>query len=271
MINRRVTRVVLNTAEITSDLIKPNGSGVAMVLDTPDALYVGYHGKFASRYLQVGTVNSNTANLIAKYWDGAAWVDVDDFIDQTYVGGSTLGASGFISWANKDDWRARSLTGIDSDVSLYWIQLTVDATLSVGTTLSSILNIFSDDELLASYYPELVSDTRFLPSGKTNFLDQHLAAKDAVVLRLKQRAMIDDESQVIDANAVAIAAVHKAAHIIIQPIATSDVTRELAKEAKTAFDEEINRTSLRLDLDKDGEVSELESSEQVSVFYVRRG
>lgn len=271
MINRRVTRVLLNSTEITSSLTKPNGSPVAMALDTPDALYLGYHGKFASRYIQVGTGNADPVNLIAKYWNGSAWQDVDDFIDQTLVGTSTLAASGFLSWANKEDWQARSLSGIDSDVSLYWIQLTVDAAVTPSTTLLSILNIFSDDELLASYYPELISDTRFLPSGKTNFLDQHVAAKDAVVLRLKQRAMIDDESQVIDANAVAIAAVHKAAHIIIQPIATSDVTRELAKEAKSSFDEEINRTSLRLDLDKDGQVSELESSEQVSVFYVRRG
>src|SRR5262245_1918609 len=98
MINRRITRVVLNTTEITDFLESANAANYVLPLLTTDALYLGYHGKFTARYFQVGVANPNTAELSVQYWDGSNWQDVDDLLDQTSLGGKTLSASGFISW-----------------------------------------------------------------------------------------------------------------------------------------------------------------------------
>ena len=270
MVNRRVTRVILNTTEITDSLVKPNSTAVAMALLTTDALYVGFHGKFASRYIQVNTANTTASVLTVQYWNGSAFTAVDDLLDQTSSGGKTFAQSGFISWQNKLDWAISTQTGIDTDVSLYWIKLTVSADLLAGTKIASILNIFSDDVLMSVYAPELISDTNYLPSGKTNFLDQHVAAKDLIVLRLKQRHVIDDESQIIEPNQVSIAATYAAAWLILNPIATSDDTKELASRMHSEFEDEIGRVTIAVDINKDGQLSAGERLQQESIFIRRR-
>lgn len=270
MINRRITRVLLNSTEITGFLNKPNSTNYVTALQTTDALYLGLHGRFACRYFQVGVANAVVSTLTVEQWDGSAWVAVDDLVDQTSVGGATLAQSGFISWVNKSTWVQSTQTGVDADVSLYWVRIKVSANLTGTTALKSILNVYSDDQLLAAYFPELVSDANYLPSGKTNFLDQHVAAKDLVVLRLKQRKMIDDESQIIDPNDVAIASVYAAAKLILQPIATSEDSKTLLVMAAGGFDAEIGKVSFSVDQDGDGIVSELETVQSFSVEVTRR-
>jgi len=269
MINRRVTRVVLNTTEVTDALVKPNSTPLTTALLTTDFLYVGFHGRFASRYFQVGTVNAVVSTLTAQFWDGTNWVAVDDLVDQTSLGGAVFAQSGFISWQNKDNWVQRSITGIDTDIELYWIRFSVSVNLTGTTSLRSVLNIFSDDAMLTVYAPELISDANYLPSGKTNFLDQHVAAKDYVVLRLKTRKAIDDESQVIDINNVSMAAVYACAWLILAPIATSDASKELRDTMKAAFEEEVSKVTFAVDQNGDGQVDESER-EQVTSFFIER-
>jgi hypothetical protein len=205
-----------------------------------------------------------------SYWNGTSWAAVDDLSDQTSLNGDTLGQDGFISWTNKADWVKKSLTGVDTDIQLYWIKVTVSANLSASTKLHSVLNLFCDQTLLSAYYPEIVSNTAFLPRGKQNFLDQLIAAKDLIVTRLKQRHLIEDESQVIDINSVAMAAVHACAWIILAPIATSDSTKELRDQAFKAMNDEVNQLSLGVDQDKDGIVTEAERSSISSITTVVR-
>lgn len=269
MINRRVTRTILNTTETTA-LTSLNSAGLSFVLLTTDSFYIGFHGKFSARYFQMSVVNSATSVMSVDYWNGSEWASVDDLVDQTSVGGKTFAQSGFVSWSNKSDWTKRSLTGIDDDIQLYFVRVKVSVDLSLLTKIASVLNLFSDDALLRSYYPEIISNVAYLPSGKTNFLDQHLAAKDLVVLRLKQRRMIDDESQVIDINMVAVAAVHACAWIILSPIATSDDSKEIRDTAFKALGEELSQLTLGVDSNKDGVVSEVERSVSTSTMVVRR-
>ena len=270
MINRRITRVLLNDTEITADVSTPDSVQTTIDLTTADHIYLGFHGRFASRYIQIHTANNTASVLSAQYWDGTTWSDVDDFIDQTASGGKTLSQSGFISWVNKTNWVVRSMTGIDSDVELFWIRLSVSQDLGASTKLHSVLNIFSDDSILRAYFPELVTDTNYLPSGKTNFLQQHMAAKDLVTLRLKQRKMIQDESQIIDSNDVSVAAVYAAAMLILQPIATSPASEALFKTAQMGFDQEISKVSFAVDQDSDGIVDEEERTQSFSVGVFRR-
>ena len=270
MINRRVTRVVLNSTEVTSKLTTPNAADYVPVLTTSDALYLGYVGKFASRYVQVSIANAVVSALTVEYWDGTAWVAVDDLIDQTAVGGATLAQSGFISWVNKDNWAESSLAGVDVDVQMFWVRIKVSVNLTPTASIKSILNLFSDDALLRGYFPELVSDTNYLPSGKSNFLDQHVSAKDLVVLRLKQRKLISHESQILEPNDVAVAATYAAAMLILQPIATSEAVKSLLAIAQAGFDNEISKVDFAIDADQDGTVSEQEREQISEVWVVRR-
>lgn len=267
MLNRRITRVVLNTTEVTEKANSINSDPLVLNIDETAAVYIGYHLPFASRYFYVTVANAVAAtSLTVEYWNGSAWTAVDDLIDQTSSGGITLAQSGFISWQNPGDWQPSAQTGVDADVELYWIRLKVNDQITATTAVQAILNLFSDDNMLRAYYPELITDTRYLPASRTNFLEQHQMAKDLVVLRLKQRKVIEEEGQVIDVNEVAVAATHACAWMILNPIATSDETRAQRDDAQKNFDNEISLLNFSVDENKDGAVS---SSERDSIRSMR--
>lgn len=267
MLNRKVLRVIYNGSEVTSSVSVPGGSGIGPAL-TSDSIYIGYTGKFASRYIEVKTLNVITSVMTCKYWNGSTFVLVDDFQDQTSLGGKSLAQSGFISWENQSDWQASNLSGMDSDVKLFWIKLE----LSVNTSgvIGSFLNLFCDDGLIKAYYPEMLSDARYLPPGQTNFLPQYIAAKNLCVLRLKQRKVISEESQIIDINQVAIAAVHAAAWITISPIAVSDASKMLSDAAEASFSDEILRLFFDVDDNNDGIIEPIETQNVFSSVGVFR-
>jgi hypothetical protein len=196
--------------------------------------------------------------MTVSYWNGSAFIAVDDLQDQTSSGGKTLAQSGFISWVNKSDWALSTLTGVDTDIQLYWVRITFSVNTTASVILKAVINLFADDQLLQAYYPEFISNASYYPTSRTNYLEQHLAAKDYVVLRMKQRRLIDDESQIIDASSLAIAAVHACAWMILNPIATNEVNREMATRAKAEFENEIQMLQLDVDRNKDGIISDAE-------------
>jgi len=270
MINRDLTRTILNTTETTQSTSLIGGSALDLVLTTTDYFYVGYHGKFSTRYIEINTANTNASTMSVDYWDGTLWSPVDDLLDQTNNGGKTFAQSGFISWINKTDWKKRSLTGIDTDVELFWVRISVSADLSAGTKIYSVSNLFSDDGMLSEFYPELVSDTRWLPTGQTNFLKQHHAAKNLIISKLKQRNMIEAESNIIDINPVSIASIHACSMLILTPVATTEAMLEFYNRAKEAFDSELKNININIDVNQDGVVSDFEKERIYSVAVVRR-
>lgn len=265
MIHRNVTRTILNSAETTKETFSINSSTLLFELTTSDSFYVGYQGKFAARHFNFSTPSSVAGDITVQYWNGSAWAAVLDPVDQTY--GFTQ--SGFISWENQNDWQVQKLTPID-DVDLYWIKITVGTDLAIGTLLQSVVNLFSDDEMLRIYYPELITDSRYLPASRTNFLEQHQAAKDKIVQVMKQRRLITGEDQVIDINTVAIAATHMTAYMIYLPIATSEQVRILRDDAYKAAFSEIDQLALSVDQNKDGTISDAERSDFGETLLRRR-
>lgn len=260
-INRNITRTIKNTTETTIETQSPSATTLAFNLQTTDNFYIGFKKPFTTRYFCLDTVNATTSIVSIAYWDGDSFEAVEDVIDQTI--GFT--ESGFISWENKTDWRVVAQPGV-ADVELFWIRLTVSVNLDSGTLLQSVLNLFNDDVMLRQYYPELLSDARWLPPGRTTFIDQFLAAKNLVVQRLKRDQIIDDESQIIDINEVAIAAVYASAHIIFNPISPDEVDRERSKDAKDLMNSELNGVRLDLDLDDTGTIDEGEKDVGNIVF-----
>ena len=262
MLARRVTRVIFNTTEITQSTQDPTAAPTDLVMTGADFLYVGFQGRFAARHFNFNSLNTNASVLTIEYWDGSDWQAVKDLIDET-VG---FTKNGFISWINSSDWNKLAQTPI-VDVELFYVRISVSADLSAGTSIQSLLNLFCDDRLLRRFYPEIISDSRYLPPGRSDFIEQYIAGKDRVVIRLKQRKVIHDESQIIDINAVAEAAVHAVAKIILSPIDQDD---ELIKRADADFKNEINDLSKNADTSGDGKVSENEKRDPISGTVVRR-
>lgn len=256
MIYRKQTRTIKNTTETTRETSSISATTVAFALQTSDAFYVGFHEPFNTRYFLMGTANQTAATLTVKYWNGSDWTAVTDQIDQTL--GFTQ--NGWISWSNTGTtpWVRKNQTGITADEELYWIQITTGTNLHASTTLQAVMNLFCDATLLRTYYPELVSDTRYLPPDRNDFMEQFVAAKDRVVLRLKQMHAISDEAQILDINEVAVAATHAAAHIILFPITKNNPDDTRAADAEEAFNNELNLARHSFDLNQDGEIDEPE-------------
>lgn len=261
MINRRVTRTVLNSTETTVYTNSPKSDPLTFELLSTDSFYIGFHGKFASRFFQMKTANASSRTVSLDYWNGTAWTPVQDLLDQT----DGFKHSGFIHWQNVSDWALKSLSPV-VDVPLYWVRLKVSGTLDVNTKLESVLSLLCDDDLVSEDYPELISDDRWLPEGQTDFVPQYLSAKDMVVLRLKQRGLIQDESQIIDVNGVQKAAVHAFATTIYRPLAKTDEMKALYDTARKAFENETDRLSMAVDKNKDGLVS---NAERQTVGYTK--
>ncbi len=265
MIYRRKLRSILNSTETTAKTDSITSSALALVLTTTDALYLGFKERFACRYFQMGVVNTNAATLTVKYWNGTAYANVEDLVDQT----NGLTASGWISWKNVTGWTKSEQSPI-TDEELYWIKITTSANFSSGTTLQTILNLFCDAVLLREYYPELVSDSRYLPPDRTSFVEQFNSAKNMVVQELIKLDKITDESQLLNPEEVSIAATHAAAYCILNgiPNPSDDLIARKAAVLKD-FDFWIERARISVDEDNSGEIEPVEK-EKGTVFQVRR-
>lgn len=249
-INRNVTRTIKVSTETTRQTQSVSGTTLAFNLLTTEKFYVGFYKPFTTRYFSFSTANATAVTVTAKYWDGTTYRVVEDLVDQT-VG---FTQSGFISWENLSGWEKKAQTGV-ADEELYWMEFSVGTNLDAGCTLQSVVNIFCDSTMLREYYPELVSDTSYLPPGRTDFMEQFVAAKNRVVQRLKKDGIIEDESQIIDINEVAVAATHATAYVILSGLAVlagDEASQKRADMALDAMNQELNEVKLDLDLDDSG-------------------
>lgn len=123
---------------------------------------------------------------------------------------------------------------------------------------------------MKQWYPEFISDTRYLSPGRTTFHEQYQAGKNLVVQELIRLDKIKDEHQIIDISEVEMAAVHATAYCILNGIPKPS---EAVVERKDAiwkdFQFWVNRSRFSLDVDEDGIVDETE--ERISTqFFARR-
>lgn len=265
-INRDITRAAIDQGsliDVTQQVKTPNTEALSFALTTTDKFYIVLDSPFTTRHFQLAIASNAISTVSVKTWDGTAFTAVEDLIDQT----NGFTKSGFISWINNSDWKVRKAAPF-ADLDMYWAEITVSSDLSAGTTLQSVLNIFCDDDSFEPYYPDIFNDPQYLPVGKTNFISQYILAKDMVVNRLRKDGLIKKESQIIDINEVAAAAVHATAYIILSPIAQEEGDVQRAKDSESKFVAELNRIPLSLDHDETGVIEEDEKNLSVQ-FFVR--
>lgn len=265
MIYRDQLRTVYNTTETTKDTLSIASDALSFEMTTSDYFYMGFHSPFCSRYFYFDTVNTVDVDITLKYWDGGDWVAVQDLIDQT----EGFSQSGFIGWQNQSDWKKSTLSPI-TDVELYWVRLNVSDNLITGTSLQAVLNLFCETSDLRALYPELISDTRYLPPDRTDFVEQLNAGKNMVVEKLIQKDAIESESQILDINEVKTAAVHATAYCILNGIPNpSEDLMARKKDIKEEFNDWLDRTAHSFDADEDGIVDTAEEK-RTFVFRPRR-
>lgn len=267
MINRNITRTILNATDTTEKTKTITSDSLVFEMVTSDFFYLGFTHPFCTRYFNFKTLNTNSTNVKVEYYTTSGWRSVEDLVDQT----EGFTKSGFISWLNPGDWFWSEQAPIvhQSPYFLqgllkYWVRISVSADLSAGTELQSVLNLFCDASDFAVLYPEMLSDSRYLPPGQTDFLPQFNAAKDLVVNRLKQSGKIREESQVLDINEVAYAAVHATAYLILFPIAEDDDTTKRRDDSFKAMNEQISRGVTVVDRDSSGDITDKELPDPVT-------
>jgi hypothetical protein len=274
MLYRNLTRTFLNTTEKTLETRSIEGTPLSFVMTTTDTFYLVSRHRFATRYFYFATPSTGSRTLTVQYLSGESgtWTAVEDLIDETI--GFTQ--SGFISWAipdeNAPDWlytkAASPITALASE-ELYYLRIKVSGNCSAGTSLQAVLNLFSNDTMLAVFYPELVSDTRWLPSGQTNFVPQHNAAKNLVVTRLIQKKVIQGEQHIIDISELHAAACHACAYLILAPLARDEATTIQKNSALSAMEAEISQANFSIDSNEDGIVSIVEDRKPYT-FLMKR-
>jgi hypothetical protein len=271
MINRSFTRTILNGTETTFQTKTIASDSLAFELTTSDYFYLGFKSPFTTRYFHFSELNVNTSTLTVEYWNGTVWKSVEDLVDQT----DGFTKNGFLSWINPGDWFRHeqapviAVNTFSQKLYHYWIRISVSDDLSVDTALQSVLNLFCDMDYFTAFYPEIANDTRYLPSGRTDFLEQLNSAKDLIVLRMKQKGEIKDEADILDINEVAVATAHATAYIILHPIAGDESTAKRRDDALKAMNAEIASGVKVVDQDRSGDIEEIETDVQPTHWGTR--
>lgn len=263
VIDRNVTRTVLDGDEETRKTRTPATDALSFALSSVGNFRMAFKSPFTTRHFNLSVPNTAATTVTIKIYDGTSFVLAKDIVDQT----DGFTKSGFISWININDWRLAELDPIP-DRELFWVELTVSVDLDAGTELQSVLNLFSDESQLRALYPEIATDTRYLPPGRTDFVEQLKAGTDQVILRLKQDKLIKDESIILDINEVALAATHATAWVILNPISRDDADKESAKKAFDDMNSSLNDVRLTMDFNESGVIDE-EEEHIGDVFLVR--
>ncbi len=133
----------------TAGVFYPNGTTTvvpaALTLRFPtfasQYCFVGSDQPFSSINVTVGVANVIAATLTLGYWNGSVWATVVGKVDGTESpAGTTLGATGTISFTQPTDWvkTGTTTTPTGPTVSMYWIMIMSSAALTVTATQTNI-------------------------------------------------------------------------------------------------------------------------------------
>lgn len=243
-----------------------------------DVIYIGTELPFNTRYVKVGSVNALSSAVSLSVWDGNAWVATKDLIDETktsYSAAVSLAQSGTVSFSlNRDDrgWGAEQDSNRIPDLEgtfiydLYWTKWTWTADWTATTSLSYIGSLYSTDNELATFYPDLMNTDLMdaFETGKTSWLEQGFSAAEAIERELRSKSIIMRREQLFDWSLLVEASVHKTAEIIYGGLGSA--YNEAKKLATESYVKSINLKYFETDLNGDGSVSHNEKRHSQTFF-----
>lgn len=166
LIMKSADRLVSATDYSAAAQNNPVGTGAILsalsTLAAGEAFYVGSHVQFRGIAVDMlgGSVNGNTAVLLAEYWNGTGWVSLSA-TDGTTSGGKTFAVDGNITWTVPSAWTKEQLSQTRqpapqnppnnptqigtllpyNNQKQYWVRLSVSAALSATVVASSMFSL----------------------------------------------------------------------------------------------------------------------------------
>lgn len=249
-------RVLHETTDISSLVNDYRTSAYTFAYTTGQYLYLGSLFPFNNLWFEVGTANAIAATPSVDIWFGNAWEPAVDIIDET--GG--LFTSGRIQWTTEytKGWdlelRSYDVTGLSSTkiYNMYWMRFSWSASLTPTMTLKYMGQKFANDDILASFYPDLTlsSIKSAFESGKTTWDEQHYMAAEHIVRDLKKRNIIKSRQQLLDYSLFVDASCHKVAELVYT--AFGSPYKDQLSLARAAYNEALNVKHFNTDLFEDG-------------------
>jgi hypothetical protein len=264
-------RVIFSDNGVLKDLspeLNSYLSGVSVLpfVAAEDFLYIGTVWPWSTRHFEIGTANSAASNITVELWDSGDWFPAIDQFDMTALSGVSFAQSGQIrilkdrnhGWTNIEESNLIPGLAGTNIYDLYWARISFSADLSVGTTLKYIGAVFSDDNDLYRYFPDLnqAALKTLFKSGKVDWKEQGFDAAKVILKDLKDRGFIASQDQILDPNAYMEASVYKTAQLIYGGLGKA--YSELMDAAAKRYTAEMNLRAPYLDITKDGQLSRAE-------------
>lgn len=241
-----------------------------------DAIYIASDLPINNKYFVVSSANAEASVVAVHSWIDNSWVAAVDVIDETVTSGKSLAKSGVIRWSTNrlKSWDieqdSEDVTGVDAVgiYNRYWTRITFSASLTNTTALSYVGYKFCSDTELHTFYPELNdADLRLaFKTGKTDWVDQEIAASEGIITELTTRGIIKTPCQILNTELFKMPAIHKTAHLIFSAMGRSH--DEDAAQAKMRYEASMNMKNFQVDLNASGN---LETRERiVTTTFMRR-
>ena len=237
-----------------------------------DKVYIGFYKPINIIFAEMKTVNANSSIMDLKYYNGASFVAVNNFYDDT----EGFSRSGFIRFDRDiEDQEQNEINGITQ----FWYELNLD----VDSSLMEIrgLNIvFSDDQDLKR---ELYEIEKFLPSGVQSHILSHVAARDEIIQelrsngRFKQSHYNEERKDItafdlLDISQVKVASTYLVLSKILFSVSDNqdDFYASKSNHYRGLYNKCMKTFYLSLDTDDDGKTSIGENMASNSGGLVRR-
>lgn len=244
------------------------GSYVLPIASATDALYIGTELPFNHKFFDVSVPNAEESAITVELWNGTEWKTAIDLRDGTSLAAKTFAQDGTISFVPDPDFSNWHCEDDSTDipdlasgpriVDLYWAKISFSADLTSTCALSYVGDVFSDDDDLDDYYPDLAKQnlkTAFA-TGKTNWQAQAFAAGEEIVRDLKRQAVLRRREQIMDTTLLTIPSIHKTASIIYGGLGAS--YREAAALAQEKYVKTLDLGAFEVDTNGDGKTDVFE-------------
>lgn len=236
------------------------------LVTSEDTIFIGTTLPLNHFYVKMGdTVNSESALMNIRHWDGTEWKDAVDVLDSTKTSGATLGQSGFVDFVPKktNGWGMddtvydngnEKITGLGTSIvyDRYWTAISFTNTLTSNVHLSWLGQKFSDDNDLGSKYPDLNRSAirQIIDANKTSWEEQHVYVAGELVKDLIDKKLLGDPNQILCREDLKFASVHKVAETIYVLLG-SDYADDAAKAEKKYYSA-LSKVNPKIDTNASG-------------------
>lgn len=235
------------------------GSVVFPFSASQDYLFIGSDLQFNHRHFEMSVVNALPSVPTVHYWNGTAWKQAVDVIDQTSLSGATLGQSGILSFStNKtDNWLIddtkdgnQEITGLATLTiyDLYWMRLSFSADFTLTSAIKYIGWKFCSDLDIKAQYPDLVRQDVYdqFEVGKANWTEQIIACSETIVRDLQTRGQIQSGSQILEWDLFTESCVHRTAELIFTAFGKDYVTNR--DQARKYYEDSMKLALMNIDV-----------------------